>query len=56
MILGIKNMTQSQLEEHFRQFGEVEDCVVLNDSATGQPKGFGFLVFRDTRSATECLL
>ena len=51
MVLGIKDTTQGKMEDYFKQFGEVEDAVVLNDVTSGKPKGFGFLVFKEYEAA-----
>jgi len=35
------------LRQHFEKFGDISDCVVSLDSATGRSKGFGFVTFSD---------
>lgn len=35
--------TQTQLEDLFAPFGQVESARVINDRMTGQPRGFGFV-------------
>jgi len=37
------NVTDSQLQEHFAQFGSVISAKVITDKYTGQGKGFGFV-------------
>lgn len=37
------SITDSQLEEHFAQFGKVASAKVIMDRYTGQGKGFGFV-------------
>ncbi|KAI9321753.1 hypothetical protein BX666DRAFT_1905291 [Dichotomocladium elegans] len=39
--------TDETLKQYFTQFGEVLDCVVMRDPATGRSRGFGFLTMAD---------
>jgi len=33
--------------KYFSRYGEVIDCVVMKNPATGKSRGFGFVTFRD---------
>ncbi|KAJ7977201.1 heterogeneous nuclear ribonucleoprotein 1-like [Quillaja saponaria] len=39
--------TEEKLKEHFNQYGEVTQTVVMRDKTTGRPRGFAFVVFSD---------
>jgi RNA recognition motif-containing protein len=38
-----RNTTEKALRDLFESFGPVQSCVIVNDAATGQSKGFGFV-------------
>lgn len=40
-------LTNEELKEHFNQFGEVTDAIILKDIYTGQSRGFGFVSFKE---------
>ncbi|KAH7058824.1 hypothetical protein B0J12DRAFT_375176 [Macrophomina phaseolina] len=42
--------TDQSLRDYFSQFGEVAECTVMRDGATGRSRGFGFLTFRDPKT------
>merc|ERR1711862_16614 len=45
---GINHKTEEKtLREYFSQYGEIVDVVVMKDSQTGKPRGFGFITFKD---------
>lgn len=47
--------TQEKLKEYFSRFGEVIDCVVMKNTATGRSRGFGFVSFKDIGCVAKVL-
>jgi RNA-binding protein Musashi len=43
------DLRPESLKNYFSQFGEVVECTVMRDGATGRSRGFGFLTFRDPK-------
>jgi len=46
---------KEKIREYFSHYGEVVDAVVMRDSATGNPRGFGFVTFDDPASVDELM-
>ncbi len=50
------NTTDEGLREHFSQYGEVADAVVMRDKEpSNKSRGFGFVTFESNESMRECL-
>ncbi|KAL1191990.1 UBP1-associated proteins 1A [Cardamine amara subsp. amara] len=47
--------TRDTLFEIFEGYGEIEECTVVIDKATGKAKGFGFVMFKTRKGAKEAL-
>jgi len=44
------DLTEGDIIQVFSQYGEIADCNLIRDKATGKPKGFAFLAYEDQRS------
>ncbi|XP_068596113.1 heterogeneous nuclear ribonucleoprotein A0-like [Brachionichthys hirsutus] len=54
---GVKDHIEAEnLTEYFSQFGVVEKAEIISDKQTGKKRGFGFVFFEDTDSATKAVL
>ncbi|XP_012711766.2 heterogeneous nuclear ribonucleoprotein A0 [Fundulus heteroclitus] len=54
---GVKDHVEADnLTEYFSQFGAVEKSEIISDKQTGRKRGFGFVYFTDTDSATKAAL
>lgn len=49
------SVTQSDLQKHFNKFGDVSDCVIMQDKVTGKSRGFGFVTFKDSQVISKVL-
>lgn len=49
------SMTDATLRDLFSQIGEVIDCVVIIDRASGRSKGFGFVTFANEADAQKAI-
>eukprot|EP00607_Mallomonas_marina_P006805 CAMPEP_0182426140 /NCGR_PEP_ID=MMETSP1167-20130531/12623_1 /TAXON_ID=2988 /ORGANISM="Mallomonas Sp, Strain CCMP3275" /LENGTH=413 /DNA_ID=CAMNT_0024607361 /DNA_START=118 /DNA_END=1359 /DNA_ORIENTATION=- len=43
--------TEEGLRYYFEKFGELTDAALMTDKRTGQPRGFGFVTFKDPAAA-----
>ena len=46
--------TEDTFKEHFNQFGELVDCVVMTDPYTKKSRGFGFIEFASSDQVDAC--
>jgi hypothetical protein len=47
--------TEEAIKQHFCQYGQVESVQITKDAA-GTPRGFGFVFFAETESASRCVM
>ena len=47
---------KDSLRKHFEEFGEVVECTVMRDAATGRSRGFGFLTFKDPKTVNTVMV
>lgn len=45
----------AQFRRYFASFGDIEDIVILKDTKTLRPRGFGFVTYTDIRSVNTVL-
>lgn len=50
-----RSVTQEELLELFKPYGQVESCVVVMDKDTGKSKGFGFVEMANGREAVKAI-
>jgi len=48
--------TTDKLREHFSQFGEITEAVVIMDRQTGRSKGYGFVTFASAEAASRSVV
>ena len=46
--------TEDSLRDHFEQFGELKDCVIMKFSDSGRSRGFGFVTYALAAQLDEC--
>lgn len=48
-------LTEEEFRSYFENFGQITDVVVMHDSVTNRPRGFGFLTFESLESVDSVL-
>ena len=46
---------EDKLRKYFKQYGNVQEAVVMKDPATKRSRGFGFVTFHDVSSVDSAL-
>ena len=49
------SLTEEEFKNYFERFGRITDVVVMHDSATRRPRGFGFITFESEESVQHVL-
>jgi len=47
--------TEDSMRSFFSRFGDVEECIVMKDRESGNPRGFGFITFKDPECVDQVL-
>ncbi|KAL3514355.1 hypothetical protein ACH5RR_027072 [Cinchona calisaya] len=47
------NITEEEFKSYFEKFGRITDVVVMHDSVTRRPRGFGFITFASEDAVEE---
>jgi len=47
--------TEESLSEFYSKWGELTDCVVMQDPATKRSRGFGFVTFKESKMVDQCM-
>lgn len=48
-------LTETELEELFAEFGDVSSAVIITERGSGRPKGFGFVEMPNQEEAEEAI-
>jgi RNA recognition motif-containing protein len=47
--------TESELEDLFKEFGDIVSCHITTDRESGRSRGFGFVEFADREDAIDAM-
>merc|ERR1712168_1551922 len=48
-----RSTTDDVFRNHFSQYGEITDCIIIKEKEGGASKGFGFVTFTDVKSVED---
>lgn len=51
----VQKTNDDDLREFYSQFGEITDCIVMKDKATGKSRGFGFVTYSNASMVDEAM-
>lgn len=49
------SLTEEEFKNYFERFGRITDVVVMHDSSTNRPRGFGFVTFESEESVENVM-
>jgi RNA-binding protein Musashi len=49
------NIKKTDLLAYFELFGEIEDSIIMHDRVSGKPRGFGFIIFRESSAVATVM-
>ncbi|XP_022721155.1 RNA-binding protein 1-like [Durio zibethinus] len=49
------SLTEDEFKNYFERFGRITDVVVMHDSSTNRPRGFGFVTFESEESVENVM-
>ncbi len=49
------SVTKEKFEELFKEFGNIEEAVIITDKFSGRSKGFGFVTFSEDSAADAAI-
>jgi len=49
------NLKDSDLQETFGEYGDIEEAVIITDKHTGRSRGFGFVTFANDEDADKAI-
>lgn len=53
--LVLSNEKIAEFEGYFRKYGEIEDIAIIGDKKTKEPRGFGFVTYRNLESVDQVI-
>jgi RNA recognition motif-containing protein len=46
---GAPNVYSAEFRDYFSQWGQITDAIIMEDSATGKSRGFGFVTYQEEK-------